>query len=126
VPRFENWARTVATRPAERHAPSSEAEVCELVAGARGRRVRVVGGGHSWSRINAPEDMWITLDRLNGVVARSATDVTVHGGTRLATLLAVLGDATLPIVGSISAQSIAGLIATGTHGSSLVHGNLAS
>ncbi|MEO8551370.1 MAG: D-arabinono-1,4-lactone oxidase [Kofleriaceae bacterium] len=52
--------------------------------------------------------------------------MTVHAGLRLDALLAALGDATLPIVGSISAQSIAGLIATGTHGSSLVHGNLAS
>lgn len=126
MPRFVNWARTVATRPAERHAPGSESELCELLAAGRGRRVRVVGGAHSWSRINAPEDVWITLDRLSGVTARTASEVTVHAGTRLATLLEVLGDATLPIVGSISAQSIGGLIATGTHGSSLVHGNLAS
>jgi len=126
VPRFVNWARTVATRPLERHAPSSEAEICELLAGAGGRRVRVVGGAHSWSRINAPEDIWLTLDRVTGVIARTATDVTVHAGTRLAALLGYLGDATLPIVGSISAQSIGGMIATGTHGSSLAHGNLAS
>jgi L-gulonolactone oxidase len=32
----------------------------------------------------------------------------------------------LPILGSISSQSVAGAIATGTHGSSLTHGNLAS
>ncbi|MEP6860508.1 MAG: D-arabinono-1,4-lactone oxidase [Deltaproteobacteria bacterium] len=126
MPRFVNWARTVATRPGERHAPGSEAHLCELLARAQGRRVRVVGGAHSWSRINAPEDVWVTLDRMSGVIARTATEVTVHAGTRLATLLAVLGDATLAIVGSISAQSIGGLIATGTHGSSLVHGNLAS
>ena len=126
MPRFANWARTVVTRPAEKHAPGSEAEVCERVHAARGRRVRVVGAGHSWSRINAPEDVWFTLDRLSGVIARDRDEVTVHGGTRLGALLTELGDATLPIVGSISAQSIAGLIATGTHGSSLVHGNLAS
>ncbi|HET9987635.1 MAG TPA: D-arabinono-1,4-lactone oxidase [Kofleriaceae bacterium] len=126
MPRFVNWARTVATRPSERHAPGSEAELSELLAGAHGRRVRVVGGAHSWSRINAPEDMWVTLDRLTGVMARTESEVTVHAGTRLATLLDVLGDATLPIVGSISAQSIGGLIATGTHGSSLAHGNLSS
>src|SRR5690606_18999780 len=39
--------------------------------------------------------------------------------------LAASGHA-LPIVGSIAEQSIAGAIATGTHGSSLVHGNLGS
>src|SRR3569832_2830093 len=113
VPRFVYWARTVATRPAERQSPGSESELFDLLAGGRGRRVRVVGGGHSWSRINAPEDVWITLDRLTGVTARTENEVTVHAGTRLAPLLAVLGDAPLPIVGSISAQSLGGLIATG-------------
>src|SRR5689334_18935008 len=54
--------------------------------------------------------------------------VTVLAGTRLRDLSAVLLNRgwTLPIVGSIQAQTIAGAIATGTHGSSLVHGNLAS
>jgi L-gulonolactone oxidase len=54
--------------------------------------------------------------------------VTVRAGTRLRDLndaLAAQGRA-LPIVGSIAAQTIAGMIATGTHGSSLVHGNLSS
>lgn len=121
-----NWAGTVTTRPAEKSAPESEAEVCERVRAARGRRIRVVGAGHSWSRINAPDDVWMTLDRLTGVIARTRDEVTVHGGTRLGALLEELDTHTLPIVGSISAQSIAGLIGTGTHGSSLVHGNLAS
>jgi FAD/FMN-containing dehydrogenase len=39
--------------------------------------------------------------------------------------LALNGEA-LPILGSISQQSVAGAVATGTHGSSLVHGNLSS
>src|SRR5689334_12629801 len=54
--------------------------------------------------------------------------VTVLAGTRLRDLSAVLLNRgwTLPIVGSIQAQTVAGAIATGTHGSSLVHGNLAS
>jgi L-gulonolactone oxidase len=67
---------------------------------------------------------------MRGVVSFDATRTraTVRGGTRLVDLNARLArdGLALPIVGSIDAQSIAGLIATGTHGSSLVHGNLAS
>jgi FAD/FMN-containing dehydrogenase len=129
VPRFTNWARTVVTRPAEHHAPSTAAEISQLLVAARGHKVRVVGAAHSWSAINAPEDLWVTLDGLTGVtIDRAHSEATVLGGTRLHDLLTALAAEgfTLPIVGSITAQSIAGAIATGTHGSSLVHGNLAS
>ncbi len=92
------------------------------------KRLRVVGGGHSWSAIAAPEQIGVTLDGLAGVIARDDRTVTVRAGTRLKHLNAALAAEgyALPIVGSIAEQSIAGAIATGTHGSSLVHGNLAS
>ena len=110
--------------------PASEDEVIALVRGAAGRRIRVVGAGHSWSRIAAPEQIGVSLDQLAGVISidRDRGEVTVRAGTRLRDLgarLAAEGLA-LPIVGSIAAQAIGGLIATGTHGSSLVHGNIAS
>lgn len=97
-------------------------------AAAARKRLRVVGGGHSWSAIAAPEQIGMTLDGLAGVIARDDRTVTVRAGTRLKHLNAALAAAgyALPIVGSIAEQSIAGAIATGTHGSSLVHGNLAS
>lgn len=126
--RWANWGRTVATCPSAWHAPASEADVVAAIRSAAGKRLRVVGGGHSWSAIAAPEQIGMTLDHLAGVIARDASTVTVRAGTRLEDLnraLAADGHA-LPIVGSIAEQSIAGAIATGTHGSSLVHGNLAS
>ncbi|HKA91694.1 MAG TPA: FAD-binding protein, partial [Haliangiales bacterium] len=130
--RFVNWSRTVTTAPSTWHEPESEDEIGELVrdAARTGRRMRVVGAGHSWSAIAAPHDMAVSLDRLAGVIALDPAGgtATVRGGTRLHDLndhLARLGFA-LPIVGSIADQSIAGAIATGTHGSSLTHGNLSS
>ncbi|HEU4727250.1 MAG TPA: D-arabinono-1,4-lactone oxidase [Kofleriaceae bacterium] len=126
--RFVNWAGNVRSRPAAWHAPSQEDELCELVRGAAGRTVRAVGAGHSWSPIAAPEQLAVTLDRFAGVVRCDAAQVTVRGGTRLGDLNAALAAEAraLPIVGSIAAQSVAGMIATATHGSSLVHGNLSS
>jgi FAD/FMN-containing dehydrogenase len=112
--------------------PTSEREIFEVVerVAARGGTVRVVGAGHSWSRIAVPDGVAMSLDALTGPVEVEATrqSVTVPGGMRLCDLSAVLlrSGLSLPIVGSIQAQSVAGAIATGTHGSSLTHGNLSS
>jgi FAD/FMN-containing dehydrogenase len=127
---FVNFAGTVRTAPRTWMAPRSEAELAACVAktAESGGRLRVVGAGHSWSGIAAPEDVAVTLDGLSGVVAYEEGRVRVKAGTRLRDLnhaLAEQGRA-LPILGSISQQSVAGAIATGTHGSSLAHGNLSS
>jgi len=125
---FVSWSRVVRSAPVQWHSPASEDELARLVRSAR--RVKVVGSGHSFSAIAAPEERGVRLDRMTGVVALdpAARLVTVRAGTRLHDLSAALlaQGWTLPIVGSIQAQTVAGAIATGTHGSSLVHGNLAT
>ncbi|HRH00306.1 MAG TPA: D-arabinono-1,4-lactone oxidase [Polyangiaceae bacterium] len=130
--RFVNWAGTVTSRPSSWREPTSDDEVALVVreARARGGRVRVVGAGHSWSEVAAPHDVAVSLDRLAGLASLDAERglAIVWAGTRLRDLNAALAARgfALPIVGSIAAQSLAGATATGTHGSSLVHGNLAS
>lgn len=131
--RFVNWSRTERSAPSTWHLPATEAEVVTLVARVRdaGRTLRVVGAGHSFSRIAAPDDEAVSLDALDRGSLRIDDDrgvVTVPGGMRLRDLTAWLArqGLALPIVGSIQAQSVAGAIATGTHGSSLTHGNLAT
>jgi len=124
--RFVNWARTVVSVPHAWEEPRDEEEVVRVV--KRGMRVKVVGAGHSWSAIAAPDQIAMSLDRMSGIIREGDGTVTVRAGTRLRELnkaLAARGLA-LPIVGSIAEQAIAGAIATGTHGSSLVHGNLSS
>jgi L-gulonolactone oxidase len=98
------------------------------VQAAAGQQLRVVGGGHSWSDVAAPESHAMTLDGLAGIVEGDDRTVVVRAGTRLRDLSAALAarGLSLPVLGSIQQQSVAGAIATGTHGSSLVHGNLAS
>lgn len=130
--RFVNWARTETSCPTAWRSPPTEEAVVAVVRAAReaGTTVRVVGAGHSWSRINAPDGVAVSLDALAGDPALSPDrqTVTVPGGMRLRDLSAWLlqRGLSLPIVGSIQAQSVAGAIATGTHGSSLTHGNLSS
>lgn len=130
--RFVNWAGTVTTTPTRWCEPRDDAELGELVRGATraGQRVRAVGAGHSWSPIAAADDVAVCVDRLSGVrrIDRARSLAVVGAGTRLRALNEALDEhgLALPIVGSVDHQSVAGAIATGTHGSSLVHGNLSS
>ncbi|HWE54913.1 MAG TPA: D-arabinono-1,4-lactone oxidase [Acidimicrobiales bacterium] len=128
--RFVNYSGAVVRAPAGWDAPADEADTAKAViaAAAAGRRIRVVGAGHSWSPIAAPDDRAMTLDQVKGIVARGPGWVRVRAGTRVRELnqaLAAAGEA-LPIQSSITHQSVAGAVATATHGSSLVHGNLSS
>lgn len=130
--RYQNWGRTASCRPNSIVAPTSEKDVASTVrtAARRGLRVKVVGAGHSWSPIAMTDGVLVSLDALDGVLAvdRARGQITVEGGMRLARLTEALDSRglALPVLGSISEQSIAGAISTATHGSSLVWGNLAS
>lgn len=129
---FTNWAGTHRSSPRTWESPSSADEVSAVLSRAarEGRRVRPVGSGHSWSEIAVPEDVGLDLSRMRRVlhIDAAARTVRVQAGIQLFELTAALDRVglALPILGSISAQTIAGAISTGTHGSSLVHGNLAS
>jgi len=129
---FENWSGLHRHTPRKWMSPHDEDELRRMVqsAASEGGRVKVVGSGHSWSDIAVPDDVAVDLDHMRGVVAidRSAPSITVRGGTRIEEITEAL-DAhglAMPILGSIAKQTVAGAIATGTHGSSLVHGNLSS
>jgi L-gulonolactone oxidase len=126
--RFRSWSGVHASAPTRWHLPETEEQVAAAVRDAH--RLRVVGAGHSFSPVAVPEGAALSLDRLRGWVAldRDAGTVTCPAGMRLRDLSAALASQgwTLPIVGSIQAQAVAGAVATGTHGSSLVHGNLSS
>lgn len=128
--RVSNWAGTHTCRPARVCSPRDEAEVAEVVGAARtmGRRVRVIGGGHSWSEAALTSDILLRLDRLRGIERIDGHDVTVRAGTRIRDLNPALHAHGLALsnLGSIDAQSIAGAITTATHGSSLVHGVLST
>lgn len=119
-------------RPLAVHRPRSEEEVRILVrrAAARGERVRVVGAGHSCAAVaDADGAHLVSLERLCRPLAidDARKRVTVEAGMTLATLnrLLALHGLALPSLGSISVQTVAGLISTGTHGSGLAHGSIA-
>lgn len=129
---FRTWSGFHSSNPSRWATPASEAEVAALLreADRAGRRVRPIGSGHSWSDIALPDDVCVDLRRMRRVLAidSAARTIRVEAGIRLEEITEAL-DAVgmaVPILGSIAKQTIAGAISTGTHGSSLRHGNLAS
>lgn len=127
-----NWARTQRWSPAEVVRPATTDEVADLVRTARaaGRRVKAIGAGHSFTAIAATDGVQLSLDRLQRVIDIDLDRhvVTVGAGITLHRLNDVLADAglALPNLGDIDRQSIAGAIATATHGTGLELGNLAT
>ena len=128
---WQNWAKNESfeTRYAE---PRSEAEIVELVRSARSRseQVRVVGTGHSQCPLHRSTGALVSLDNMKGVVSvdRERGRAVVRAGTKISELGDPLWEQGVALTnqGEIDRQSIAGAIATGTHGTGLRLKNLSS
>jgi FAD/FMN-containing dehydrogenase len=123
---WRNWTDTYRSSPTTFVHPRSEIELCAAVALAR--KVRVVGGGHSFNDGPLCSDRMISLDAYDRIIAVdvAAKTVRVQGGIRLRDLNRALWNAGLglPVLGSTDAQSIAGLVSTDLHGTGRDHGFL--
>ncbi|KEY65240.1 hypothetical protein S7711_08778 [Stachybotrys chartarum IBT 7711] len=124
------WAGTFSCLPELFIQPESLAEVEKLVNLARRcrRRLVVTGCGHSPSNMTCTSSWLVNLDKFNRIISldKETGLVVMESGIRLYTLCEELQKhgLSMPNLGSINEQSIAGLISTGTHGSSLRHGLL--
>lgn len=89
-----------------------------------------MGSGHSPSDLACSSGFMITLDRMNRLLNVNKTNntVSVEAGMSLHTLHKVLRENgfSLSNLGSISDQSIAGVMATATHGTGAHFGCLSS
>jgi L-gulonolactone oxidase len=128
---WTNWAGT-ARADVTVATPSSAGEIAELVsaAAARGERVKAIGAGHSFTPIGLTDGVQLRLDRLAGIVRadRDTGLVTVLAGTRLHALNEALWRLGLSMtnLGDIDVQTVAGAISTGTHGTGLKYGGIAT
>jgi xylitol oxidase len=123
-----NWAGNIRYAAARRHRPSTIDELRRLVAGSA--RVRAVGSGHSFNRLGDTTGDLVSLAGLPPTVEvdRERATVTVAAAVRygdLATRLHAAGYA-LPTMASLPHISVAGAVATATHGSGDGVGNLAT
>jgi FAD-linked oxidoreductase len=113
-----NWSRTQRCEPAALVRPTSRTEVAEAV--ARATSVRVAGAGHSFTGAVLTDGTLLSLERMGRVLDADPASglVRVEAGIdlhRLSRDLHFQGLA-LPNLGDIDVQSLAGAIATGTHG----------
>ncbi|MFF2639391.1 D-arabinono-1,4-lactone oxidase [Streptomyces niveus] len=123
-----NWAGNIVFSAGRVHRPATREELRALVAGSS--RVRALGSGHSFNRIADTDGALVSLAGLPGTVDvdSAAATVRVAGGVRYAELarrvdahgLALHTMASLPHI------SVAGSVATGTHGSGDTSGSLAT
>ena len=122
-----NWAGTYAYRAATLHRPSTLEQLREIVAAAP--RVRVLGSRHSFNDIADSAEL-VSLDALpaDAVVDHAARTVSVGAGVSYGRLAAALEPEGLALqnLASLPHISIAGAVATATHGSGDANGNLAT
>jgi xylitol oxidase len=122
-----NWSGNYAYRAHALHRPQTLGELQDLVAGPRS--VRALGSRHSFTAI-ADGDELVALDALPGVIEIDSTGetVSVPGHTTYAVLAEELSrhGRALHSMASLPHISVAGAIATATHGSGDDTGNLAT
>lgn len=130
--RWRNWSDSVRGAPRTIFTPRRLDELAETVGryGREGGHARVVGDGHSFTPLAQTDDVLISLDNMQGIESVDADGATVRvqAGTRLK----LLGDQLLKRglaqenLGDIDVQSIAGAISTGTHGTGIRFGSIAT
>lgn len=129
---WSNWSGAVRCEPNHLALPVTleqvQAEVLRV--SEEGERLRVVGAGHSWSPLCWSDDNHLSLARFTGIESADPQRlrVWVRAGTRLRDLAESLADRgwALESAPDHDAQTVAGAIATGTHGSGAAFGSLSS
>jgi L-gulono-1,4-lactone dehydrogenase len=126
---WRNWAGTEAAVATEVVRPRDLDELTAAVTGAE-RTVRARGSGHSFTAVGAAHDRALDLSAWTGVVSADAASglVTVRSGTPLHVLNAELDrlGRAMTNLGDIDAQTIAGAISTGTHGTGARFGGIST
>jgi xylitol oxidase len=124
--RLANWAGNIAFAPARFEHPETLDAARETV--ARAERLRVLGSGHSFNRIAASDEVMLSLIGITPEIDVDAAARTVRasGWVTYAALCRAVHAAgfALPNMASLPHISVAGSIATGTHGSGDRNGGL--
>ncbi|BBB14304.1 D-arabinono-1,4-lactone oxidase [Sphingopyxis sp. FD7] len=124
---WSNWSGSVTARAAIAR-PQSEDELAALIRDAH--RLRVVGAGHSFMPLCESDELIVSLDAMPGElsVAPDRRSARIPAGWSIRRLTAALWDHGLALAnqGDVNPQSLAGAMATGTHGTGADLGSLSS
>jgi xylitol oxidase len=123
-----NWAGNIEYSTPHIHYPRSVDEIQTLV--RQLKKCRALGTRHCFNRIADSEHHLISTNELNRVISLDTTKltVTVEGGIKYGELAPYLDEKgyALHNLASLPHISVAGSIATATHGSGIGNGNLAT
>ena len=84
---MKNWSGLENWNPAKILFPESEEAIQQIVKSAldKKQKIRIIGSGHSFTKLCVTNDILITLDKYQGLVQvdKSSNQVTIKGGTKL-------------------------------------------
>jgi hypothetical protein len=124
---WSNWSGSV-TASGQVARPQSEDELAALVRSAH--RLRMTGAGHSFMPLCESGELIISLEDMAGTMRIAADRRTAHipAGWSIRRLTAALYDEGLALAnqGDVNPQSLAGAMATGTHGTGTDLGSLST
>jgi FAD-linked oxidoreductase len=129
---WSNWSGSVECNPIEIKTPSTLEEIQAIVKNCAAQKstIRMVGSGHSFTKLVETNNIIISLDNFQGLesIDKSNNQATVLAGTKLK----LLGEELLKNgmaqknLGDIDVQSIAGAASTGTHGTGPTLGSVST
>lgn len=125
---MKNWSGTVTFADSQTLAPSTTAELADIV--AINPKVRARGSAHCFNAIADTDAISVTFENLPNelVIDKEKQIVTVSAGIKYGELAVALEERgwALHNMASLPHISVAGAIATATHGSGVGNGNLAT
>ncbi len=123
---WRNWSGAQSCLPLERLAPQSLDELVQVIRRAPGK-IRPVGSGHSFSALVPTDGTLLSLSQFSGMLAHDAQTLQAEfgGGTPMSQMGAPLKDVGQALVNmaDIDYQTLAGAIATSTHGTGIGFGS---
>jgi alditol oxidase len=125
---MKNWAGNLEYSTGNVHFPATVAEVQEVV--KKCKKIKALGSKHSFNTIADSTENQLSLEKMNKVVSlnKEANTVTIEGGMRYGELAPYLhqNGYALHNLASLPHITVAGAVATGTHGSGVKSGNLST
>ena len=125
---LQNWAGNYSYQANNIYYPESLEQLQEIVRQAT--KIKALGTRHSFNDVADTTEALVSLAKLDQplVLDEAKRQVTIGGGVRYGELCRFLADAgyALPNLASLPHISVVGACATGTHGSGMKNGNLAT
>lgn len=118
---ISNFGQNVTFSPKYTYKPKSEQDVLDILNKHKNGKIRAMGSLHAWSMSVKSDDVFINTELLNKIEILEENGekiVSVQGGCKLENLIEFLAkeNLTIPAMGGIMKQSVAGLASTATHG----------